>query len=147
MALKNYTSTVPVEKTVGEIHIMLAQHGARKIMFDYDDAGRILAICFSIETPQGAQGIKLPANADRVQAVLKQQKNDPKNRNRVNIDASFEQAERVAWRIVKDWLGAQLAILETEMVEVQQVFLPYFVNRQGQTLFECYTAGRLMLRD
>lgn len=71
-------------------------------------------------------------------------------RNGIKIDplihgGSQEQAERVAWRIVKDWLGAQLAILETEMVPVQQVFLPYFVNRQGQTLYEVYSSGALML--
>lgn len=147
MALKNYTTSVPVSQTVSDIHRALAEHGARKVMFDYDESGHVLAICFSILTPEGEKAIRLPGNADRVQQVLKKQQADPKRRERTKIDASPEQAERVAWRIVKDWLTAQLAILETEMVDVGQVFFPYFVGRTGQTLYEAYATGRLQLPE
>ena len=41
-ALKNYTTTVSVSQTVSDIHKALADHGARKVMFDYDDNGRVL---------------------------------------------------------------------------------------------------------
>lgn len=136
MALKNFTTDVPVAKTVSEIHVMLADHGAKKIMFDYAQSGELEAICFSILTPNGEMGIRLPANAERVREVLHRQKNDPKNRNRSAINDSREQANRVAWRIVKDWTAAQLAILETEMVDVQQVFLPYIINSKGQSVYE-----------
>ena len=147
MALKNYTTDIPVYKTVSEIHEMLARHGARKVMFDYTADGRINAICFTIIGPygHGEQAVKLPANADKVLAVLKNQKNDTKNRNRDRITATSEQAEMVAWRIVKDWLDAQLAILETEMVDIQQVFLPYFIDRNGKTLYEAFKAGDIGL--
>ena len=145
MAIKNYTTDVPVNKTVSEIHLMLADHGARRILFDYSADSKVKAISFTIETPTGEQAVRLPANVERVREVLRQQKNNPRNRNRSQIDDSRDQAERVAWRIVKDWLAAQLAILETEMVDVQQVFLPYFLNRQGQTLYEVYSSGALML--
>lgn len=147
MALKNYTTSVPVSQTVSDIHKELAAHGARKVMFDYDEGGRVLAICFAIVTPEGERAVRLPGNADRVRAVLQRQRNDPKRKNRASIDASPEQAERVAWRIVKDWLTAQLAILETEMVDVGQVFLPYYVGRNGQTLYEAYTTGQLQLPE
>lgn len=147
MAIKNYTTDVPVNKTVSEIHLMLADHGAKRILFDYGADSKVTAISFTIETPTGEQAVRLPANVERVREVLRQQKNNPRNRNRSQIDDSQDQAERVAWRIVKDWLAAQLAILETEMVDVQQVFLPYFLNRQGQTLYEVYSSGSLMLED
>jgi hypothetical protein len=145
MAIKNYTTDVPANKTVSEIHLMLADHGAKRISFDYGTDSKVMAITFAIDTPTGEQTIKLPANAERVHAVLQQQKKNKKARNSSQIDDSQEQAERVAWRIIKDWLAAQLAILETEMVTVQQVFLPYFVNRQGKTLYEVYSSGALML--
>ena len=147
MAIKNYTTDVPVNETVSEIHLMLADHGAKRILFDYGADSKVTAISFTIETPTGEQAVRLPANVERVREVLRQQKNNPRNRNRSQIDDSRDQAERVAWRIVKDWLAAQLAILETEMVDVQQVFLPYFLNRQGQTLYEVYSSGSLMLED
>ena len=44
-------------------------------------------------------------------------------------------ASRVAWRILKDWVKAQMAILETEMVDLQEIFLPYMVS-QNRTLYE-----------
>lgn len=92
MALKNFTTDVPVAKTVSEIHVMLADHGAKKIMFDYAENGELDAICFSMLTPRGEMGIRLPANAQRVREVLHRQKNDPKNRNRSAINDSMEQA-------------------------------------------------------
>lgn len=145
MAIKNFTTDVPVNRTVSEIHLMLADHGAKRILFDYGDDGKVNAISFTISTPYGEQAIKLPANAERVRAVLHEQKNSTKNRSRTPIDDSQEQADRVAWRIVKDWLSAQLAILETEMVTVQQVFLPYFINNKGETLYEVYASGNLLI--
>ena len=33
-----------------------------------------------------------------------------------------EQAVRTAWRIVEDWVEAQLALVETQMVSTQGVF-------------------------
>lgn len=145
MAIKNFTTDVPVNRTVSEIHLMLADHGAKRILFDYGDDGKVNAISFTISTPYGEQAIKLPANAERVRAVLHEQKNSTKSRSRTPIDDSQEQADRVAWRIVKDWLAAQLAILETEMVTVQQVFLPYFINNKGETLYEVYASGNLLI--
>lgn len=42
----------------------------------------------------------------------------------------------MGWRIVKDWVSAQMAILETEMVRMEQVFLPYVMTQSGKTLYE-----------
>lgn len=147
MPIKNYTTSVSVNETVSLIHVMLAEHHAKRIMFEYDDSNRIESICFSISTPKGEQQIKLPANVAAVQAVLRQQKRDPKVKNKTAIDDSYEQAERVAWRIVKDWLSSQLALLETEMVTVHQVFLPYFMSRSGQTLYELVESRQLCLPE
>jgi hypothetical protein len=46
------------------------------------------------------------------------------------------QAVRTAWRIVKDWVEAQMALVETQMVTTQQVFLPYAIMKDGRTLTE-----------
>ena len=135
MPLLNYTTKVNVYATLGEIQGQLVAHGAKKIMQDYDDEGHIAALSFLIDTPAGARGIRLPANVDAVHAVLTKQK----------VKCDREQAERVAWRIVKDWVEAQMAILESEMVQMDEIFLPYMVNGQGQTLFQAYRSNQLML--
>jgi hypothetical protein len=41
--------------------------------------------------------------------------------------------ERVAWRIVKDWIEAQMAIVEAGQAEMAEVFLPYATIEDGTT--------------
>ena len=137
MPLLNYTTKVNVYTTLGEIQSQLVKHGAKKIMQDYDDNGHISALTFQIDTPAGLRAIRLPANVDAVRKVLAKQK----------VKCDREQAERVAWRIVKDWVEAQMAILESEMVQMDEIFLPYMVNNSGQTLFQAYRNNQLMLEE
>ena len=134
MPLLNYTTKVDVYATLGAIQGQLVKHGAKKIMQDYDDNGHITALAFMVDTPAGPRGIRLPANVDAVHAVLIRQK----------VKCDREQAERVAWRIVKDWVEAQMAILESEMVQMDEVFLPYMINDAGLTVFESYRKNYLL---
>ena len=53
-----------------------------------------------------------------------------------------EQATRVAWRIVKDWLAAQLAMIEAGLVDLEEVFLPYAQNQAGRTVYEVMKTER-----
>lgn len=135
MPLLNYTTKVDVFTTLGAIQGQLVKHGAKKIMQDYDEQGHITSLSFLIDTPAGPRGIKLPANVDAVHAVLHRQK----------VKCDREQAERVAWRIVKDWVEAQMAILESEMVQMDEIFFPYMIDNNGQTLFAAYRNNQLML--
>ena len=135
MPLLNYTTKVDVYTTLGEIQRQLVKHGAKKILQDYDDDGHIIALAFAIDTPTGPRGVRLPANVNAVYEVLLRQK----------IKCDREQAERVAWRIVKDWVEAQMATLESEMVQIDEIFLPYMLNNSGQTVFESYRNNQLAL--
>ena len=137
MPLLNYTTKVNVFNTLGEIQAQLVKHGAKKIMQDYDEAGHITALAFMIDTPLGPRGIRLPANTEAVHAVLLRQK----------VKCDRDQAERVAWRIIKDWVEAQMAILESEMVQMDEIFLPYMIDRSGKTLFQKYQNDQLMLEE
>ena len=77
----------------------------------------------------------LPANVDGVGAVFVGQKiRDPDG-----------QAERTAWRNVRDWIMAQLAIIEAGQVDIEEVFLPYLTDRNGRTLYQLYRDGKLAL--
>lgn len=134
MPIKNYTTKVPAAQSVAEIVGALASHGAIKIQQDYD-AGRPISIAFMIDTPSGLRGFCLPSSTDKVKAVLFRQK--------VKIDDA--QAERVAWRILRDWVMAQMAILETEMVAIDQIMLPYMVDGKGKTVYELYQSRQLLL--
>ena len=135
MPLLNYTTKVDVYATLGEIQGQLVKHGAKRIVQDYDDDGHITSLSFMVDTPAGPRGIRLPANVEAVHAVLTRQK----------VKCDREQAERVAWRIVKDWVEAQMAILESEMVQMDEIFLPYMLGNGGQSFFQAYRENQLML--
>lgn len=124
--LLNYTTKVPVNRTVADMHGRLAMAGARSIVVQYDDDREPAGFLFAIETPYGLQSFELPCDWTRVQLVLARQ--------RQRHDDGH--ARRVAWRILKDWLEAQLALIETDMVTLDQVMLPYMRTTGGQTVYD-----------
>lgn len=129
MPLLNYTTKVPVVRSVQEIQKTLVKAGATSIMQDFDVDGNICALSFKITLNENQISFRLPSETDKVLEVMK----------RDGTPRSFltpEQAQRVAWRIIKDWIEAQMAIVQTKMVTLPQVFLPYAVNQQGTTLYE-----------
>jgi hypothetical protein len=56
-----------------------------------------------------------------------------------------EYVYRVAWRNIRDWVMAQLALYETEIVEMPQVFLPFATDAKGQTLYDKMLSRKLLL--
>lgn len=138
MPLLNYTTSVPTSRTVGQIQGLLVEAGARKIMAEYDPVGNVVGMSFAVETPFGLQGYTLPVRTERILAVLTREK--VAQRYRIP-----EHAERVAWRILKDWVEAQLALLKTEMVTLDQVMLPYMRTSDGRTVYELYIEDQLAL--
>lgn len=131
MAILNYTTTVDSFKTASEIEYILMKHKAKSIMKNYDGES-ITGLSFLIDTGFQQIPVRLPVKVDECLEVLKREK---KNSPRSSIKATREQAERVAWRILKDWIEAQMALLDIEMVEMQEIFLPY-IEIQGQTIYE-----------
>ncbi len=134
--IANYSTTVTALKSIGEIQGILVAHGAKSIFMDYDN-GEPIGLSFIVSTPYGDMPFKLPANIDRVQSVL--------NHQRVRTRVDRELASRVAWRILKDWVRAQSAILETEMVSIDQIFLPYMQMQNGKILYEVMVDHKLAL--
>lgn len=139
MALLNYTTTVDAIKTAAEIEVILIRGGAKAIQKEIDN-GKVISIKFIVDSPIGTIPIELPVQIAAVAEILrKQKKNNPR------IKTSLEQAERTAWRCLKDWVEAQMALIEIGMVSIDQVFLPYIVNREGKTLYAYAKEHRLFL--
>lgn len=136
--LLNYSTDVPVENTVTEIQKLLAGHSVSAMMTEYDGP-EVSAVSFRILIAGKPMGFKLPCNWRAVKEIMKAKNNNRKRiRGRLErlVDDSDAQAQRVAWRIVKDWVEAQLAMVEVNMVTVPQVFLPYAIMKDGRTLAE-----------
>ena len=66
---------------------------------------------------------------------------------RQKVKTDDAQAERVAWRILRDWVLSQMAILETEMVAMDQIMLTYMVDDHGRTVYELYQSRQLLIGE
>ena len=143
--LFTYTTSIEPQITIGEITENLVKHGAKAVMSKYTDDGKIEALSFQIATPEGrVMAIMLPCDPVPVYKVLERQYREGKV-GRKSVDE--HQALRVAWRIVKYWVEAQMALLETQMVKMEQIFLPYAIVRNGKTLFEAMKENKFTLLD
>ena len=130
MGILNYSTTVPSHRSAGEIAGRLAKHGALAVTTRYavGQAAQPAAIAFSINTEYGPRSFDLPANPDGVYKAMNRDRSvPPRYRSR-------DQADRVAWRILKDWVEAQLALIEAGLSTLDTVMLPYMVTATGRTL-------------
>lgn len=129
MPIANYSTTTPADKTLMEIQQLLARAGAESVRIDYRD-GIPTALAFLLTIRDQQVAYRLPADAD---AMLRCLSRDPKVPRSLR---TIEQARRVAWRVVKDWLRAQFALVEAEQAALAEVMLPYAVTPSGRTIYE-----------
>ena len=138
MALLNYTTTVPVERSISETQKMLSMHGVQGILTEYEGPN-VSAVSFRILVSGNMIDFRLPCNWKAVQQVFIN-----KNEHRIRrngrlpnrIPETQEHSTAVAWRIIKDWVEAQLAIVELNQTTIPQVFLSHAVTTTGETLGE-----------
>lgn len=129
MAILNYTTKIDPAKTASEIQALLGAKGAQSVSTQYLK-GEAVAIYFALDVNGQMINFRLPSNWEGVLRVLKGDRKVPwplKNE---------KQAKRTSWRIVKNWVEAQLAIIESGQAQIAEVFLPYAVTSNGQTLYE-----------
>ncbi len=135
MPILNYTTKIDSYKTISEIQQELAKAGAFKITIDNDDKRNPVGLTFCIVYKNQPIAFALPCN---FQGVKKSMTKNPKV---PRAQCTDEQALRVGWRILKDWIEAQLAIVESELAELAEVFLPYAVMKSGETIYQ-YTTNQ-----
>jgi len=75
-------------------------------------------------------GFALPCNYEGVFKAMEGNKGVPRRK------CTREQAVRVSWRIVKDCVQAQLAICEAQVANIVEVFLPYAIMPNGNTVYQ-----------
>lgn len=139
MAIKNYTTSISADKTVGEIESLLARNGAKSIMKEYDQNGSVSKLCFILKVKQNELPFSLPLRDEFILKLLETQR---KNRKILSKYVNPDQAKRIGWRILKDWVDAQLALVEIGMVSMEEVFLPYLWNPvTKKTLYETSISG------
>ncbi|MFA6171988.1 MAG: hypothetical protein WCW77_00600 [Patescibacteria group bacterium] len=144
MTLKNYTSSG--KNTFEKIQRILATHGASKVMFDYRKDGTLEAISFALDLDGKVMGFRLPAMVENVVKILYGGE-DRWGRPKKITDAQREQAYKTAWANIRDWIDAQMALVDTRQVKIHQVFLPYLVMKDNRTLGDHFESNHNLLTE
>lgn len=122
------STKITCAKTAGEIMQVLSRSGATKIMSEYE-AMEAVGISF-IVIREKELAFKLPI---RWKPVLKAMMDDKKTPSHL---CHNDQAKRVAWRQVLRWIEAQMALINTGMANIEEVFMPYLLISPTETLYE-----------
>ena len=134
--LYRHTTQIVASKTAAQIAELLGQAGATRINTTYEN-GKAVGIDFSVTLDGMNMSFRLPIYPEK---VLDAMRADGKKRRRsihgAGSERIAEQAERTAWRVALEWLRAQLAYMASGQVQAQEVFLPYLVTPNGETLYK-----------
>ena len=136
----NYTSDVPVSRTVNEIQNELIKARANSVRMDYKD-GEITAVYFQIEVEGKNLPFRLPVKSEEAYKIMYAGRPQEWKYG----ESRKEQAKRTAWRIVLTWLKAQIALIELEQAKPEEIFLPYLIVGQNTTLFETMKQNQFLL--
>lgn len=137
MALKNTFTKAPVSSMLADIQKALVRVKAIGMTYKFTQTGQIEGLSFGLNIDGKDVGFILPVSIEKIRAVLKKEGN-----KRWDDD---DYVYRVGWACMRDWVVAQMALIETEMAEPMQVFLPYAQGKGGVTLFEQVQHSGLLL--
>jgi hypothetical protein len=138
MPLKNYRTRLSTDP-FAVIQKTLATHKAKQITQEFGDDGRVHALTFSLEINGRPHTFRLPARVENVECLLYGKKD--------LTETQKEQAYKTAWANIRDWISAQMALLDTGMVKPEEIFLPYMQDRDGVTFFERMEQRGFLLGD
>jgi hypothetical protein len=140
--LKNYTSTVPAMNSAAAIEKLLVEAGATSVSKWYDEK-QLKGFLFQM--PLGGQLLvfRLPANEERVAALMLKQARNPDAKRRLAIRA---QAQRTAWRTLHELVQIQVDMIQQQQIEPLQAFLSYnYDQANGSTLYDQVQQGSVKL--
>jgi len=144
MALKNSRSQST--NSFANIQKCLATHGAQRMIFDYDQQGKVRALSFGLEVDGKMLGFKLPARLENVSRIMYGCLLSDLGGG-YSGESKREQVYKTAWANIRDWVTAQMAMVDTQMVKFEEVFLPYIVDKNNETLFEKMESKNFLLGD
>lgn len=130
--VKNYTTTISMEKTISQIEQLLVEIGATGIQKEYKNLEPI-ALRFSVEIEKNeTHSFLLPSKAKNAAAILK---NIPEYKGKKN-DWIEKQSKRTSWRLLLNWVDIQYALIQLGQAEAMQVFLPYLIVGKDMSLYD-----------
>ena len=138
MNLKNYSSSVPVDRSIQLIEYQLVTAGAQHISKSYADQ-QVTGIVFELIVKEQSLVFKLPARWDRVFAKMLSERNKS-SRQPIKPEAEDnlkKQAQRTAWKILLDKVQIQVTNILIDQEDPVEAFMSYLYDgRTDRTAYE-----------
>jgi hypothetical protein len=136
MNIRNYTSGVPVNRSVSLMHDLLVDIGASDILNTYSSDGKIKALTFKISMDDGRPVMyRIEPVVDGYVAQLM-----PRKPQKGTMAKLLPQAERTAWKIEYEWVAITCAKIKVGKVTPMQAFLAYIWDGK-QTFYDRISSG------
>jgi len=136
MNLKNYTTEVPASRSIQYIEQLLVDFGSTNIMKEYGPSGKVSALSFMVEMNNMKLPFRLPAKVQECYLWLK------KKKAKTSDKTLLDQAERVVWKQIHEWVHIQLSMIELEQVEKLEVFFPFLYDmNKRESYYEKLKSG------
>lgn len=137
--IANAQTVVSVEKSISEIEKFLLQANATHVGRQYD-GGRMVGITFSVVTPRGERSFLVPVDVDSVYQRLE---DCWIHRQIAQRYVNRDQARRTAWRCIRDWIRAQLALVGTGLATSDRVMMAYLETAPGRVIYDDFAQGHV----
>lgn len=141
--IKNYTSTVLAEVSIGRIEKILVSVGANNILKQYNADRELESIQFSYEIDGNSTLYRLEAHIDAIEQLFLETYTKPTARS---YEIAAEQAERTAWKLIYDWVLIQFSMIKLSQMRFEEAFFTKTLNpKTNQTLYQAFSEGKLKL--
>lgn len=122
--LKNYTSSIPVEKTLAKIESLLVEAGAHAISRSYENKAPF-ELRFLLTSNGTTWPFRLKANAENVwRAMVEDHQKTLVRPIQDKVKESLrEQAAKTAWKLIADLVEVQVSLFRIGQVEALEIFL------------------------
>lgn len=133
--VKASTTTVSVERSQAEVIATLGRYGASG--FGFRRVGETVEVTFHLPAAEGPDRtvtvpVDIPTVHQKLQAMTARRVQRGSHVRRL---VAREQAERVAWRVLLDWIEAALLAVALGVQTIEEAFFAHTVvtTRDGQT--------------
>jgi len=135
------TTEVPAERTAAEVSGELIRAGATQIATSYEN-GKVVGLRWTMKVNGIDALFEMPARVFPIYKLLRERRGfkitgGPEPGFVPKDLKDWAKAERVAWRQLLRWVQAQVAMLETGMVQPMEIFTAYWIPPgQERTLLQ-----------
>lgn len=131
------STTVPVEKSQGEIRKLLGKYGASHFAFGEERGADRRFAAVSFVAGHHAVRMRVPLRpVDEREVAAKARRAHTRTIDEIR-DAAYEQEEKRIWRVLAWNLKARMVAVEEGVETFEEAFLAHLLDQQtGRTVFE-----------